>query len=242
MHAIFKKEFRSFFSSLTGYLAMAVFLLLMGLFLFVFPDTSLLDYGYATLDKFFELAPWILLLLAPAITMRSFADEFKSGTWELLKTKPVTAAQIIGGKYLAALVVALLALAPSLIYVFTIKTLSVSGGIDTGGIAGSYTGLICLVAVFTAIGLCCSAFTSNAVVAFLVSAFACFIIYLGFNAVSRIPAMQGGADYYIEMLGVDAHYRNMSRGLIDLKDVVYFLVLCGLFLLITRRVVLKRQV
>jgi len=240
MFPIYKKEIRQFFSSLTGYLAIAVFLLLMGLFLFIFPDTSLLDYGYATLDKFFELAPYILLLLIPAITMRSFADEFKAGTWELLKTKPLSLAQVISGKYFAALTVALLALIPTVVYVITIKWLSVNGSIDGGGIAGSYIGLLFLTAVFTAIGIFCSSITSNPVVAFLLSAFSCFLVYNGFEAVSRIPALQGGADYWVESLGVDAHYRSMSRGLLELKDVLYFGIICSLFLLLTQKMILKK--
>lgn len=240
MYPIYKKEISQFFSSLTGYLAIGVFLLLMGLFLFIFPDTSIFDYGYATLDKFFELAPWVLLLLVPAITMRSFADEFRGGTWELLKTKPLSLGQIIGGKYLAALSVALLALVPTLVYVFTIRTLSVNGSIDGGGIAGSYVGLIFLTAVFTAIGIFCSAVTSNPVVAFLLSAFACFIAFIGFGAVSKIAALQGGADYWVETLGVDAHYHNMSRGLLELKDVLYFVIISLLFLVITKRVVARK--
>ena len=219
---------------------MGVFLLLMGLFLFIFPDTSILDYGYATLDKFFELAPYILLLLTPAITMRSFSDEFRGGTWELLKTKPVSLSQIIIGKYFAALSVALLALVPTLIYVYTIKILSINGSIDAGGIAGSYIGLVLLTALFTAIGICCSAITSNAVVAFLLSAFVCFIAYMGFGAVSRIPALQGGADYWVENFGADMHYQNMSRGLVEIKDLVFFAVLSSLFLVFTKRLVMDK--
>jgi ABC-2 type transport system permease protein len=240
MFPIYKKEINQFFSSLTGYLAIGVFLLLMGLFLFIFPDTSIFDYGYATLDKFFELAPWVLLLLVPAITMRSFADEFKSGTWELLKTKPISLKQIIAGKYFSALTVAILALIPTLVYVVTIKTLSINGSIDGGGIAGSYVGLLLLTAVFTAIGILCSAITSNPVVSFLLSAFVCFIAYIGFGAVSKIPIFQGGADYWIETIGVDAHYHNMSRGLLELKDVFYFIVIICLFLMLTLRSIAKR--
>jgi len=240
MRTIFKKELRQFFSSLTGYLAIGVFLLLMGLFLFVFPDTSILDYGFATMDKFFELAPWILLLLVPAITMRSFSDEFRSGTWELLKTKPLSFAQIIGGKYLAAFIVAVLALLPSLLYVLTIHQLIVKGSIDTGGIAGSYVGLLMLVAVFTAIGIFCSTLTNNAVVGFLISAVACFIFYNGFQAISQIASLKGGADYYIEQAGISNHYKSMSRGLIELKDLVYFVVVIGLFLLVTKRQLMKK--
>jgi len=240
MWSVCKKEFRQFFSSLTGYIAIVVFLLLNGLFLFVFPDTNLLDFGYATLDKFFELSPWILLLLIPAITMRSLAEEFKGGTFEILQTKPLSRWQIVFGKYLGALLVVWIALLPTLVYVISIQQLSAEGGIDTGAIIGSYIGLLFLSAVFTAIGVCCSSFTSNAVVAFIISGFACFIIYSGFNAISRIPALESGADYYIEMLGIDFHYRSISRGVIDSRDIIYFLSMIGLFLAITHRNLVKR--
>ena len=240
MWSVCKKEFRQFFSSLTGYIAIAVFLLLNGLFLFVFPDSNLLDFGYATLSKFFELAPWILLLLVPAITMRSFSEEFKSGTFEILQTRPLHRWHVVMGKYMGALLVVCLALVPTLIYLLSIQQLSAEGGIDTGGTIGSYIGLVFLCAVFTAIGICCSSFTSNAVVAFILSAFVCFLVYSGFNAISRIPALQSGADYYIEMLGIDFHYRSISRGVIDSRDIVYFFSVIFLFLVITHRNLLKR--
>ncbi len=239
MIAICKKELRQFFSSLTAYIAIVIFLLLSSLFLFVFPDTNLFDSGYATIDEFFELAPWVLLLLIPAITMRSFSDEFKSGTYEILATRPLSKWQVIAGKYLASLIVVIIAILPTLIYVITIKKLS-TGGIDGGGIAGSYTGLIFLAAAFTAIGVCCSSFTQNAVVAFLLSAFACFILYNGFNAISKIPSLQGGFDYITEMMGIDFHYRSLSRGAIDSRDIVYFLSVTGLFLFITYKKLLNR--
>jgi len=240
MWPVCKKEFRQFFSSLTGYIAIIVFLMLNGLFLFVFPDTNLLDFGYATLDKFFELAPWILLLLIPAITMRSFAEEFKSGTFEILQTKPLSSWQTVFGKYVGALLVVWIALLPTLVYVISIQQLSAEGGIDMGATIGSYIGLFFLSAVFTAIGICCSSFTSNAVVAFIISGFACFLIYSGFNAISKVPALQSGADYYIEMLGIDFHYRSISRGVIDSRDIIYFLSMIGLFLAITHRNLVKR--
>lgn len=239
MWSVCVKELRQFFSSLTGYIAIIVFLVLNGLFLFVFPDSNLFDYGYASLDSFFNTAPWILLLLIPAITMRSFSEEFKGGTFEILKTKPLTPAQIIGGKYLAALIVAFIAILPTLVYVYTISELS-TGGIDTGGTTGSYIGLFLLAAVFTAIGICCSSFTSNAVVAFLLSAFACFMVYSAFEAISRIPAFQSGADYYIGMLGIDFHYKNISRGVLDSRDLVYFLSAILFFLFLTARNLVKR--
>ncbi|MGB8194713.1 MAG: gliding motility-associated ABC transporter permease subunit GldF [Chitinophagaceae bacterium] len=240
MWAICKKELRQFFSSLTGYIAIIVFLLLNGLFLFVFPDSNIFDYGYATLEQFFEQAPWILLLLIPAITMRSFADEFRGGTFEILRTRPLTGLQIVNGKYAGSLTVVLISLLPTLIYVYTIQALSMQGGIDVGMTMGSYIGLFFLAAVFTAIGICCSSFTNNAVVAFLVAAFVCFIMYSGFNAISRIPALSAGADYYIEMLGIDFHYRSVSRGVLDTRDVIYFLSLIILFLVITIRNLAKR--
>jgi ABC-2 type transport system permease protein len=209
-----------------------MFLLVNGLFLFVLKDSNLFDFGYATLDKFFELAPWILLFLIPAITMRTLSDEFRTGTFEILQTRPLTRWQIVLGKYLAVLTVILFALLPTMSYVYTIKALSVSGDIDTGGITGSYIGLFFLAAVFSAIGLCCSGFTSNAVIAFLISAFACLVLYFGFNAVSLLPWLQGKADYYIEMLGIDFHYRSISRGVIDTRDIIYFLSIIFFFLLL----------
>lgn len=234
------KEFRQFFSSLTGYIALVVFLLLSGLFLFVFPDTNVFDFGYASLSEFFELAPWILLLLVPAITMRSFADEFKSGTYEILQTRPITRWQLVAGKYMGAVLVVWIALLPTFIYVLSIRQLAAEGGVDTGGLIGSYIGLFFLAAVFTAIGICCSSFTQNAVVAFLISAFACFLVYNGFNAISRIPALEAGADYYIEMLGIDFHYKSMARGVLDSRDLIYFFSVIFLFLAIALRNLIKR--
>lgn len=239
MFAICKKELRQFFSSLTGYIAIIIFLLLSGLFLFIFPDTNLFDGGYATLDVFFEMAPWILLLLIPAISMRSFSDEFKSGTYEILATRPLSKWQIIAGKYFASLIIVVIALLPTGVYVYTIQALS-TGGIDSGGIAGSYIGLFFLAAAFTAIGVCCSSFTGNAVVAFLLSAFACFLLYSGFGAVSKIPSLQGGLDYITEMLGIDFHYRSISRGAVDSRDIFYFLSVIGFFLFITYKKLLAR--
>ena len=232
MWSICKKELKQFFSSLTGYIAIILFLLVNGIFLFIL-DSNIFDFGYATLDKFFELAPWILLFLVPAITMRTLSDEFKGGTFEILQTKPLSSWQIVGGKYLSVLIVALFAIIPTFIYVITINALSAQGGIDSGGIAGSYVGLFFLAAVFASIGICCSGFTNNAVVAFLISAFACLVIYFGFDAISKLPVFQGSADYYIEMAGIDFHYRSISRGVLDSRDMIYFASIIFLFLLIT---------
>lgn len=240
MISICKKELHQFFSNLTGYIAIILFLLVNGLFLFVLKDSNLFDFGYATLDKFFELAPWILIFLVPAITMRSLADEFKSGTFEILQTRPLTKWQVVMGKYFSILLVLCFVIIPTFIYIFTIKKLGATGSIDSGGIAGSYLGLFMLSAVFAAIGLCCSSFTHNAVVAFLISAFACLILYFGFSAVSKLPVFQGKADYYIEMIGIDFHYSSISRGLLDSRDLIYFASLVFLFLLITAKNLQKR--
>ena len=240
MWPVCKKEFRQFFSSLTGYIAIVVFLLINGLFLFVFPDSNILDFGYATLDRFFELAPWILLFLIPAITMRSFSDEFRAGTFEILRTRPITTWQLVAGKFMGSFLVVLIALLPTILYVATINSLSVQGGIDVGGTIGSYIGLIFLSAVFIAISICCSSFTNNAVVAFILSAFVCFLVYSGFNAISEIPSLESGADYYIDMLGIDFHYRSVSRGVIDSRDIIYFCSVIIFFLLFTNRNLAKR--
>ena len=233
MWSICKKELNQFFSNLTGYIAIIIFLLINAVFLFMLPDSSLFEFGYASLDKFFELAPWIFMFLVPAITMRSLSDEFKAGTFEILKTKPLSSWQITLGKYFSILIVLLLAILPTIIYIITIKALSAQGGIDSGGILGSYIGLFLLAAVFAAIGLCCSGFTNNAVIAFLISAFSCLILYFGFNALSRLPFFANGFDYYVEMLGIDFHYRSISRGVLDSRDLIYFISIIFIFLLIT---------
>lgn len=239
MWSVCKKELRQFFSSLTGYITIIVFLLVNGLVLFVF-ENNIFDFGYATLDRFFQLSPWILLLLIPAITMRSFADEFKGGTYEILQTLPLRRSQVIAGKYFGSLVVVLIALVPTIIYIFSIQELSSNEGIDTGATIGSYVGLIFLAAVFTAIGICASSFTNNSVVAYIGSFLGCALLYYGFSAISKVPGLSGGADYYVEMAGIDFHYRSVSRGVIDTRDLVYFLSVIILFLSITSRNLLKR--
>jgi ABC-2 type transport system permease protein len=239
MWSVCNKELRHFFSSLTGYIAIVVFLLVNGLVLFVFED-NIFDYGYATLERFFDLAPWIMLLLIPAITMRSFAEEFKTGTYEILQTRPLSRTQIIGGKYLGSFIVVFIALVPTVIYIFSIQSLSSNEGIDMGATIGSYIGLMFLAAVFTSIGVCASSFTNNAVVAFIASLVGCALLYYGFGAISRLPGLPNGLDYYLEMAGIDFHYHSMSRGVIDTRDVIYFLSMITLFLAITNRNLLKR--
>jgi len=172
--------------------------------------------------------------------MRSFADEYKAGTFELLRTWPLSYTQIIIGKYIGCLCVVLMALLPTSIYVYTIQHLSVSGGIDVGATIGSYLGLLLLCASFTAIGIFTSSLTNNTIIAFVASAFACFVLYSGFNAISKIPAFQAGADYYIEMLGIDFHYKNISRGVVDTRDVIYFTCIIFLFLFAAKRSIANR--
>ena len=241
MRSIFIKEINSFFSSIVGYVAILVFLVACGLFLWIIPDTSILDYGYATLDRFFEMAPWLLMLLIPAVTMRSFADEFRAGTIEWLSTKPLTDTSIIMGKYLACLALVVFAILPTLIYIYTIDNLSTMvidqkavHIIDAGSIIGSYIGLFFLAATFTSIGIFCSSLTNNQIVGFLVALFACYLVHSGFTSLSRIQNLPAGFDYYLNMIGLSFHYDSISRGLIDSRDVIYFLSVIAFFIALTR--------
>jgi ABC-2 type transport system permease protein len=235
MRSIFIKEINSFFSSIVGYVALLVFLVACGLFLWIIPQYSILSYGYASLDRFFDIAPWLLLLLVPSVTMRSLSDEFRTGTIEWLSTKPVTDLDIILGKYFATLGLILFALLPTLIYVYTISNLSLPDiSLDSGAIIGSYIGLFFLAATFAAVGIFCSSLTSNQVVGFLVSLLSCYLLYTGFEQLSKLPKFSEGVDYYLSMIGMEFHYNSISRGLIDSRDVVYFLSIIILFISLTR--------
>ncbi|MDQ2863807.1 MAG: gliding motility-associated ABC transporter permease subunit GldF [Bacteroidota bacterium] len=240
MTPLIKKELHQFFNGLTGYITIILFLLVNGLYLFVLKESNIFDFGYATLDKFFELAPWVFIFLIPALSMRSFSEEYKTGTFEILQTRPLTKWQIVSGKYFSVLTVIFIALLPTLLYVYTIHSLSAAGGIDSGGISGSYIGLIFLAAVFAAISIWCSALTSNAVVAFLSGAFSCLVLYFGFNAMSQLSVFTGNADYYIQMFGIDFHYRSISRGVVDTRVIIYFLILIFLFLFVTQKNLTKK--
>lgn len=235
MWMICKKEWQQFFNNIMGYAVIGLFLLLNGLLLFVFPDTSILQFGYASLKSFFDFAPWVLLFLIPAITMRSFPEEYKSGTFELLKTLPLTESRIVWGKFLGCMLIAITALVPTIIYSISIQALSSNTGIDVAATFGSYIALIFLAAIYTAVGICVSSYTNNTVVAFIASAFVCFLLYSGFDGISKLPFLKGSYDYFVEMLGINFHYINMSRGVIDTKDVIYFIGIIVIMIMATLR-------
>ena len=231
MLAIFIKELNSIFSSLIGYLAIGAFLLITGVLVWVLPQFSILELGYSSLEPLFNLGPWIFLPLAPAITMNMFSEERQSGTLELLNTKPLTDRNIIGGKYLAALVLIVFSILPTIIYYFSVSWLAVEGvRPDTGGILGSYIGLFFLAATFVAIGLFASSLTDSGVVAFIIAIVLCLIFYWGFNGLSRLPIFFGKSDDLVQSIGIQYHYEGMSRGAIDTRDLLYFLSVIALFL------------
>lgn len=234
MWPVFKKEISSFFTSPVGYLVMGLFLVLSGLFLWVFKGPfNILDYGFADLSLFFLLAPWIFLLLIPAVTMRSFSEERKLGTIELLLSKPLSATALVMGKYLGALVLVLLAVLPTVLYVGTIHELGVTAGnLDTGLIWGSYGGLLLLIAVYTAAGLFCSTLTENQIVAFLGGILVCFLLYYGFESLATLLP-DGAWVLGVQNLGIKAHYERISLGIVDSRDLVYFLSLTAFFLFLS---------
>lgn len=236
------KEISSFFNSLIGYIVIAVFLLSTALFLWVFPgEFNILENGYATLDSLFVLAPWVFLFLLPAITMRLFSDEKKTGTIELLFTKPFTDFQIIIAKYLSGLFLGLFSLIPTLIFYFSVYMLgSESGNIDVGGTWGSYIGLFFLAAIYVAIGLFSSSLTENQIIAFLLAVLLSFFFYIGFDSISTIKFLDPISEFILNM-GINEHYRSMSRGVIDIRDMIYFISVIALFLFSTKTVLESRK-
>ena len=241
MYTLFKKEFRSFISSLTGYIVIIVFLIINGLFIWVFPGVNnILESGYASLGGLFTIAPWIFLFLAPAVTMRMFSDEKKTGTIELLLTRPLSDFQIIFAKFIAALVLVLFSILPTLIYFYTVYVLgNPVGNIDTGGTWGSYIGLFFLAAIYVSIGVLSSSVTDNQIVAFIVGMLLCFIMYIGFDYLSELATLKSN-DTIIN-LGINEHYKSMSRGVIDSRDMVYFISVIAFFLLITKTKLQSRK-
>lgn len=234
MLAIYRKELNTFFSSLIGYLAIGVFLVILGLIMWVIPSTSVLDYNYATLEQLFGIAPLIFAFLAPAITMRSLSEEKQSGTIELLVTKPLTDLDIVAGKFLAGVTLLAFALLPTLLYVWSIHELgNPKGNLDTGAIAGSYIGLLLLGSTFTGMGMLASALTRIQILAFLLGMVLCISFFFAFDALSELPVFFGKTDDLVQMLGMKYHYESLSRGLIDTRDLVYFLSLIASFLFFT---------
>lgn len=235
MYALYKKELAAFFSSLIGYLAIGVFLVLTGLLLWVFPGGfNILDYGYATLEGLFHAAPMLYLFLIPAITMRLLAEEKKNGTLELLLTKPLTEWGIVWAKFLAGLTLVAVSLLPTLVYYVSVYALGdPAGNIDSGSVAGSYIGLLALSAAFVAMGLFASSATDSQIVAFILAALLCAFCYWGFDLVFRMGLI-GQKGLFVKGLGMAQHYESMSRGVVDTRDVLYFLSATALFLMLTR--------
>lgn len=243
MYAIFRKEINTFFSSIIGYIVLAVFLVAMWLILWIFPNiNNIVDNKFATLEPLFSLAPQIFTFLIPMVTMRSFAEEQQSGTIELLATRPLRDWDIILGKFLANWLLIIIALLPTFIYYISVYQLgSPKGNLDVGATIGSYIGLLFLSGVFVAIGLLASSVTNNQIVAGLLGILLCFVTYSAFDYMSRIPIFIGKSDDIIQMFGINYHYNSISRGIIVFSDVVYFLSVMALFLNLTHLFLEKRK-
>lgn len=234
MISIFRKEVNEFLNSLIAYVVIGVFLIGIGLLMWVFPETNVLDYGYASMETLFSLGPYVFMFLIPAITMKSFAEEKRNGTIELLQTLPFRDSQIILGKFFAGFFLVFFSILPTLIYYYSLSELgNPEGNLDTPGIIGSYIGLLLLGGVFTAVGIFASALTNNQIVSFILAAFLCFFLYAGLDAVASIN-LWADWSYYISEMGILAHYASISRGLVDFIDVVYFFSLITIMLLLTQ--------
>jgi ABC-2 type transport system permease protein len=242
MLTLLSKEIKAFLGSLIGYIVLIVFLSTIGLFMWIFPgELNILDSGYSHIDTLFYIAPWVFMFLIPAITMRSFADEKKAGTIELLLTRPLTDMQIIFAKYAAGVVLVLIALIPTLIYFNSVYDIgNPVGNIDTGGTWGSYIGLLFLASAFVSVGIFASSLTENQLVAFIIAVFVCFFMYVGFEYLSTMPILIG-IDNLIITLGINEHYASMSRGVIDTRDIIYFLSMNAFFLSLTQLVLKSRK-
>ncbi len=241
MLTIYKKELFAYLNSLVAYITIGVFLVVLSLFLWVFPDTSILEYGYASLDSLFNTVPFLFMFLIPAITMRSFAEEKREGTFELLATRPLTDWQIVLGKYFASLTLVLFSLLPTLVYYVSVYQLGVvTGNIDSGAVIGSYIGLFLLGASFVAIGIFSSSLNKNQIIAFTIAIFLSFFAFSGFDSVSQILSLQKFDNILIN-LGINEHYQSISRGVLDSRDLVYFLSVIAFFLLITKTILGGRK-
>ncbi|GAA4827552.1 gliding motility-associated ABC transporter permease subunit GldF [Algivirga pacifica] len=223
MLEVLKKEFGSFFNSLAGYIVLVIFFIITGLFSWVFPQSSILSNGFANLNPLFDLAPYLFMFLVPALTMKAFSEEVKTGTIELLLTKPLTDWSIVLGKYFASLTLIIIALLPTLVYYYTVYQIgSPIGNIDQGATIGSYFGLLLLGTVFSAIGILASSITDNQIVSYITALFLCFIIYDGFSLISSIN-IWSTYSYQISKWGIDHHYSALSKGIIDSRNILYFI-------------------
>jgi hypothetical protein len=231
MWAICKKEWTQYFNGLTGYLIIGFYLVVNGLFLFILPNYNLFDFGYASLQAYFDFAPWFLLLLIPAITMRSFSEEYKLGTYEVLNTLPISSFQLALGKFLGALLIVLAAILPTILYAFALDQLSTIGGLDWGATLGAYGGLLFLAGVYTAVGVYTSSMSKNSIIALLFSIIISIFLYKGFDWISNSLLFNNGFNYYIQQLGLSFHYQNMGKGVIAFVDVIFFASFIVLFLL-----------
>lgn len=234
MYAIYKREIQSFFTSPIGYMVIGLFLIFSGLFLWVFKgEYNIFDYGFADLSNFFFLVPWVFLFLIPAITMKSFSEERKTGTLELLFIKPISLWQTVLGKFLGTLTLVIIAIIPTFLYVYSLSQLGQTvGNIDMGVVFGSYFGLLFLMASYTAIGIFASTLSQNQIVAFLLALILCFVCFYGFQGISTLFA-DGGTSVAIASLGMKAHFESIARGVIDTRDLIYFISLTVFFLFLT---------
>lgn len=229
MRSLYIKEINAFFGSLTGYLVLALFLVALGLIIWVFPESSVLDYGFADLEALFSYTPYVFTFLIPALSMRAISEERKTGTWELLRTSPLSLIQIILAKYFALITLVFLAVLPTLLYAYSIVQLGDPvGNLDIAGFFGSWIGLLMIGATFAAVGLFASSLTSQQVVAFVLGVFLCFVLYFGFTALSEI--LTGEIAYLVEELSLSYHYISLSRGVINSSDIFFLLGMIWLFL------------
>ncbi len=242
MLAIFRKEITGFFSNLTGYIVIIVFLFIISLFMWVFPgEWNITDSGYAGLDTLFFLAPFVFLFLVPAVTMRMIAEEKRSGTIELIFSKPITERGIILGKYLAAVALVLLSLLPCLVWYISVYLLGdVPGNLDRGETWGAFIGLFFLAAAYASVGIFASSLTDNQVIAFIIAVLICFILFMGFDSFAYLPGMKKLGEFVIN-LGINEHYKSMSRGVLDLRDITYFIAVSAIFNEATRLILLSRN-
>jgi ABC-2 type transport system permease protein len=235
MKSLYLREIRSFLNSLIGYIIISVFLIITGLFLWVFPlDFNILEMGYANLDGLFMVAPFVFLFLVPAITMKSFAEEKRLGTIELLLTKPLSDLEIILAKFFADVTLLLISLLPTLIYYYSVYRLGFpKGNLDQGAIWGSYLGLLFIGAAFVSIGIFVSSITDNQIISFVLSFLFCGAIFIGFEFIYSLELF-GSFGLLVKSLGISHHYSSISRGVIDTRDVIYFLSVISLFILLSK--------